>query len=137
MTPMQLVFGRDIIWNTKFNADWDYIRQQKQQIINQNNVKEKAQHIPYAYQVGNNVLMKVAYNTKYSGLEYDEPYPIITVNANGTVRIRKNKYYEIVDIRNLNLYALRMGASALYVVVVYADKDITHVIRVRGNHVHE
>ena len=52
---MQLVFGRDIIWNTKFIADWDYIRQQKQQIINQNNVKENAQHIPYAYQVGSNV----------------------------------------------------------------------------------
>ena len=26
-TPMQLVFGRDAIINTKFIADWDYIRQ--------------------------------------------------------------------------------------------------------------
>ena len=127
---MQLVFGRDIIWNTKFIADWDYIRQQKQQIINWNYIKENTQHIPYAYQVGNKVLMKVANNTKFSGLEYKEPYPIITVNVNATVRIRKNKYYEIVDIRHLNLYALCMGASALYVVVVYDIKDMTHVIRV-------
>jgi len=29
---------------------------------------------------------------------------IITVNANGTVRVRKNKYYEIVNIRNLKPY---------------------------------
>ena len=31
--PMQLVFGRDAIINTKFIADWDYIRQRKQNII--------------------------------------------------------------------------------------------------------
>ena len=29
-TPMQLVFGCDAIINTKFIADWDYIRQRKQ-----------------------------------------------------------------------------------------------------------
>ena len=39
-TPMQLVFGRDAIINTKFIADWDYIRQRKQNII-QNIASEK------------------------------------------------------------------------------------------------
>jgi transposase InsO family protein len=37
-TPMQLVFGRDAVINTKFIADWDYIRQRKQNIIHQNNI---------------------------------------------------------------------------------------------------
>ena len=32
-TPLQLVLGRDAIINTKFIADWDYIRQCKQNII--------------------------------------------------------------------------------------------------------
>ena len=28
--PMQLIFGRDAILNTKFQANWEYIRQRKQ-----------------------------------------------------------------------------------------------------------
>ena len=34
---MQLVFGRDAIFNIPFVADWDYIRQRKQHIIHDNN----------------------------------------------------------------------------------------------------
>jgi hypothetical protein len=36
-TPAQLVFGRDAILNTKFDANWRYIHQRKQELINQNN----------------------------------------------------------------------------------------------------
>ena len=46
-TPMQLVFGRDAIINTKFIADWDYIRQRKQNIIHNNNERENAKRIPH------------------------------------------------------------------------------------------
>ena len=34
---MQLVFGCNVISNTKFIADWDYIRQRKQNIVHNNN----------------------------------------------------------------------------------------------------
>ena len=36
-TPMQLVFGRDAIINTKFIADWDNSCQRKQNIVHNNN----------------------------------------------------------------------------------------------------
>ena len=42
-TPMQLVFGRDAILNIKFNADWNCIKQRKQEIINYNNKKENSE----------------------------------------------------------------------------------------------
>ena len=89
MTPMQLVFGRDTILHMKFIADWDYIRQWKQQIINSNNQKENAKRIPYTYHVDDKVLIKLVNNTKYSGPEYEGPYTIVTVNVNvnGTVRV--------------------------------------------------
>ena len=45
-TPMHLVFGRDAIINTKFIADWVYIRQRKQNIIHNNNERENAKRIP-------------------------------------------------------------------------------------------
>jgi hypothetical protein len=41
-TPMQLVFGRDAVLNTKFEADWKYIRDRKQKLIEQNNKQENA-----------------------------------------------------------------------------------------------
>ena len=103
-TPMQLVFGRDAILNTKFVADWDYICQRKQNIINENNLRENAKHIAHTYHVGDKVLIKVKNNTKFCGPEYEGPYTnsISTVNVNGTVRVRKEKYYDVVNIRNIN-----------------------------------
>jgi hypothetical protein len=41
-TPMQLVFGRDAVLNTQFEADWKYIRDKKQKLIKQNNKGENA-----------------------------------------------------------------------------------------------
>jgi hypothetical protein len=42
-TPTQLVFGRDSILNTKFEANWNwaFIRQQKQNVIDR---KKKTLH---------------------------------------------------------------------------------------------
>ena len=36
-SPGQLVFGRDMIFNIQHTANWDYIQQRKQQIIQKNN----------------------------------------------------------------------------------------------------
>ena len=39
-TPCQLVFGRDMIHNIAFKANWDRIQKRKQDIINKSNNKE-------------------------------------------------------------------------------------------------
>ena len=100
-TPMQLVFGRDAIINTKFVADWDYIKQRKQHRIHANNIRENAKRTPHTYNVADKVMVKQHNSTKYGGPEYEGPYAIATVNDNGTVRIRKGTYYETVNIRNV------------------------------------
>ncbi len=38
-TPGQLVFGRDMIWDTAHVADWQCIKQRKQMLINKKNEK--------------------------------------------------------------------------------------------------
>jgi hypothetical protein len=48
-TPAQLVFGRDAIINTKFEANWAFIKQRKQEIMVRNNERENASHIKYTY----------------------------------------------------------------------------------------
>ena len=50
-TPMQLVFGRDAILNIQFEADWEYIKNRKQKVIDYNNKKENSKRIPCSYQV--------------------------------------------------------------------------------------
>ena len=72
-TPMQLVFGRDAIINTKFIADWEFIRQRKQRIIHQNNLRENSKRKSHQYNIGDKVLQKAAENTKYGGPTYIGP----------------------------------------------------------------
>ena len=88
-TPMQLVFGRDAIIDTKFLADWNFIRERKQNIIHQNNVRENEKRKPHVYNVDDEIMFKKHNQTKYGGPEYESPYKIVTVNDNGTVRIKR------------------------------------------------
>ena len=55
-TPSQLVFGRDAILNTQFEADWNIIRQRKQNMISQNNRRENKARRPHEYKAGDLVL---------------------------------------------------------------------------------
>jgi hypothetical protein len=59
-TPCQLVFGRDMIHNIAFRANWDQIQKRKQKIINKSNQKENKNknQIPYEYKVGDQVLLE-------------------------------------------------------------------------------
>ena len=100
----QLVFGRDAIINTKFLADWNFIRQGKQNIIHQNNVRENEKRKPHTYNVDDEIMFKKHNQTKYGGPEYEVPYKIVTINDNGTVRIKKRKFYDNVNVRNIKPY---------------------------------
>jgi hypothetical protein len=103
-TPMQLVFGRDAILNTKFEADWKYIRDRKQKLIEQNNKRENAKRKQHDYQVGNRVLVKAKLDGKYQGDLWDGPYVIALVNNNGTVRLNRGAYQETINIRRIKPY---------------------------------
>jgi hypothetical protein len=39
-TPGQLVFGRDMVLNTQYVADWTAIKARKQELIRKNNIIE-------------------------------------------------------------------------------------------------
>jgi hypothetical protein len=59
-TSCQFVFGRDMIRNIAFRANWDQIQKRKQDIINKSNQKEvmNKSQIPYQYKVGDQVLLE-------------------------------------------------------------------------------
>ena len=97
------MFGRDLIFNTQHIANWEEIRQRKQKLIKQNNVRENDTRLPHTYQVGDMVLMRSKAARKLE-LPYKGPYKITDVFRNGTVRIQIGPVEDRVNIRNIVPY---------------------------------
>jgi hypothetical protein len=89
-TPYRLVFGRDMIHNIAFRANWDQIqkRKQKQDIINKSNQKENKSRIPYEYKVGDQMSLETPRILRKLSTPRTGPYPVTNVNKNGTIRIQ-------------------------------------------------
>ena len=103
-TPSQLVFGRDAILNTVFQANWKYIRERKQQLIRKNNKRENSKRIRYTYQIGDKVLLDLGdIKTKFDS-KYDGPYQVVQVNNNGTLCIQKGAVTDTVNIQIVTPY---------------------------------
>ena len=102
-TPGQLVFGRDLIFNTKFIADWKEIRQRKQRTIQYNNKRENNKRIQHKYNVGDKVLMRNKLARKLE-LPYKGPFTVTDVFRNGTLRVQIGPVEDRVNIRNVTPY---------------------------------
>jgi hypothetical protein len=98
-TPGQLVFGRDMIFNIQHTANWEYIKQQKQQIINKNNAQENAGRIEHGYNPGDLVLIRRGTENKYKA-PYSGPFEILKVNDNGTVHLMVNLVEDSYNVRS-------------------------------------
>jgi hypothetical protein len=60
-------------------------------LIDKNNKRENATHIPHTYQVGDLVVIKADENCKYdTRLPYATPRTVKKVYANGTVKLRQD-----------------------------------------------
>jgi transposase InsO family protein len=102
-TPGQLVFGRDMIFNISHEANWKYIKDRKQKLINKNNLRENKGRIRHEYKVGDLVLLKRGTENKYES-PYQGPFPILQVNDNGTVRLKVKAVIDTYNIRRLHPY---------------------------------
>ena len=72
-TPGQQFFGRDMIFNIKHEANWEFILEQTQLIEKSNNA-ENAKSIPHSCSIGDKVLnMRRGTENKYK-LPYEGPY---------------------------------------------------------------
>ena len=103
-TPMQLVFGRDAILPIKHLADWRYITERKQTIINENNKRENKRRKSHEYKVGDKVLITLKPKTKYGSDTHLGPVKILEVNNNGTVKVKLGVATDIYNIRQITPY---------------------------------
>ena len=102
-TPGQLVFGRDMVLNTPFIADWEAIRLRKQKIIDKNNKMENSKRKEHVYSVRDQVLFRNKRARKYER-PYKGPYTITKVWENGTVTLRMGAVQTRVNIRWIKPY---------------------------------
>jgi hypothetical protein len=103
-TPAQLVFGRDSLLNIKFEANWAFIKERKQKLINKNNEKENSSRIAYEYKIQDKVWLKNLMESKFSEEPWKGPFSIVKVNDNGTVCLKMGKVTDTVNIRNIKPY---------------------------------
>jgi transposase InsO family protein len=99
-TPGQLVFGRDMIFNIKHTANWEFIRARKQLLIAKNNKRENSTRTPHTYAPGDKVLLRVGTENKYEQ-PYSGPHTISEVFKNGTVRLTIGSVTDTYNIRRL------------------------------------
>jgi transposase InsO family protein len=104
-TPGQLVFGRDMIWDIAHVADWQYIKQRKQLLINKNNTNENKKRIDYDYAVGESI-MKIKAGTLKMEQPREGPFPILRVHSNGTITIQKGPIEERLNVRQVLPYTI-------------------------------
>ena len=86
-SPGSLAFGRDMVLDIPVIADWNLIRQRRQQSIDQRLIEANNRRFSYDYQPGEQVL-KISYKPNKLQPRAEGPYQIATVLTNGTVTIR-------------------------------------------------
>ena len=89
-TAAQLVFHRDAIHNVAFKADWKYIYERKQRLIQQNNARENRTRRAHTYAVGDRVLVANKPAKKHGTDHYKGPFTVTQVYNNGTVRLEQS-----------------------------------------------
>jgi hypothetical protein len=99
-TPGQLVFGRDMIWDTAHVADWQCIKQRKQTLINKNNKKENQKRIDYDCAIGYSIL-KIKARALKMEQPREGPFDITCVHANGTATMQKGPVEESLNMRQV------------------------------------
>ena len=99
--PGQLVFGRDMILNTQYLADWTAIKAHKQQLISKNNIIENSKCIPHQHKVGDKAMLENHRANKYEQ-PYKGPYLVMQVNTNGTVCLKIGAVMDTMNIRHIH-----------------------------------
>ena len=103
-SPGAAVFGRDMLFDIPYLADWTEIGRRRQQLANQNNQRENSKRVDFDYAVGQKVLLIKDGILRKAEDKNDGPYVITQVFTNGTVRIQRGTINERLNIRRLTPY---------------------------------
>ena len=87
-SPGALVYGRDMIMDVPLIANLAAIRDGRQQMIDENLIKQNKKRIEHQYRVGDRVEQIVWNKTKLSKRS-DGPFRVLATHCNGTLTIQR------------------------------------------------
>jgi hypothetical protein len=100
-SPGQLVFGRYMIQDVRFQSNWGRIKNNKQKIIASSNKRENLNRIKHNYNVGDRILLQKPIIRWKLSAPKEEPYNILEAGTNGTVEIQQGIVHERVNIHRI------------------------------------
>ena len=106
-TPGAAVFGRDMLFDIPFLADWTKIGRRRQVLVDRGNKRENKRRVDFDYTVGQKVLLIKDGILRKAEDKKNGPYVITQVHTNGTVRIQRGTINERLNIRRLEPYFKR------------------------------
>ena len=104
-SPGAAIFGRDMLFDIPFIADWRKIGDYRQRQTDLNNLRENEKRIDYDYKVGDKILVrKDGILRKTESRWINEPWTIVSVHTNGTIRVTRGNKSERLNIRRVKPY---------------------------------
>ncbi len=105
-SPGAAIFGRDMLFDIPFIADWNQIGDYRQSQTDRSNKRENNARVDYDYKVGDKVLIrKDGILRKAESIWKKEPWTITTVHTNGTIRIQCGAKSERINIRRVTPFS--------------------------------
>ena len=104
-SPGAAIFGRDMLFDVPFLADWKKIGEYRQHQTDKNTARENNTRIDWDYQPGNKVLLRKDGILRKSESRYEsDPWTITSVHTNGTIRVQRGTKSERLNIRRVRTY---------------------------------
>ena len=103
-TPGAAIFGRDMLFDIPYVADWNDIGRRRQEQVESTNKRENKSRLPHDYAIGHKILIKKDGILRKAETKYEGPYTVTQVYCNGTVRIQRGSISERINIRRLTPY---------------------------------
>ena len=103
-TPGAAIFGRDMLFDIPYVADWNDIGRRRQEQVESTNKRENKSRLPHDYAIGHKILIHKDGILRKAETKYEGPYTVTQVYCNGTVRIQRGSISERINIRRLTPY---------------------------------
>jgi hypothetical protein len=101
-SPGAAIFGRDMLFDVPFLADWNKVGDYRQCQTDRNTARENKTRVEWDYAVGDKVLVCKEGILRKSESKYEkEPWTVSQVHTNGTIRIQHRTKSERLNIRRI------------------------------------
>ncbi len=98
-SPGAAIFGRDMLFDIPYIADWNKIGDYRQRQTDLKTQRENNSRVDYNYKVGGKVLVRKDGILRKTESRYDsEPWKITSVHTNGTIRVERGSKSERFNI---------------------------------------